>query len=324
MTFLQIAAGFILLLLGAEFLVRGAVALARRLEVSPMVIGMTVVAYGTTAPELVVSLEAALTDVPAIAVGNVIGSNIANILLILGTAAVIYPIACKPGALKRDGAVMLAAAVLMVILGLTGAITAVQGAVMLLALITLTLYAYWSERRNSASADLLIREAEEFAEWPRSLWPSLLAVIGGIATVVFGAQILVAAAVELARDFGISEAVIGLTLVAVGTSLPELATAAVAAYRRHPDIAIGNVVGANTYNILAILGVVSVVEPLTIPAQIVGFDIWFMLAATVLLLAMILVRGGLSRAVGAGFLVIYGFYLVAEYTGIAAGVTIAG
>lgn len=324
MTFLQIAAGFILLLLGAEFLVRGAVALARRLEVSPMVIGMTVVAYGTTAPELVVSLEAALTDVPAIAVGNVIGSNIANILLILGTAAVIYPIACKPGALKRDGAVMLGAAVLMVVLGLTGAITAVQGAVMLFALITLTLYAYWSERRNSASADLLSREAEEFAEWPRSLWPSLLAVIGGIATVVFGAQILVAAAVELARDFGISEAVIGLTLVAVGTSLPELATAAVAAYRRHPDIAIGNVVGANTYNILAILGVVSMVEPLTIPAQIVGFDIWFMLAATILLLAMILVRGGLSRAVGAGFLAVYGFYLVAEYTGIAAGVTIAG
>ncbi len=324
MTFLQIAAGFVLLLLGAEFLVRGAVALARRLEVSPMVIGMTVVAYGTTAPELVVSLEAALTDVPAIAVGNVIGSNIANILLILGTAAVIYPIACKPGALKRDGAVMLGAAVLMVILGLTGAITAVQGAVMLFALITLTLYAYWSERRNSASADLLSREAEEFAEWPRSLWPSLLAVIGGIATVVFGAQILVAAAVELARDFGISEAVIGLTLVAVGTSLPELATAAVAAYRRHPDIAIGNVVGANTYNILAILGVVSMVEPLTIPAQIVGFDIWFMLAATILLLAMILVRGGLSRAVGAGFLAVYGLYLVAEYTGIAAGVTIAG
>lgn len=324
MTFLQIAAGFILLLLGAEFLVRGAVALARRLEVSPMVIGMTVVAYGTTAPELVVSLEAALTDVPAIAVGNVIGSNIANILLILGTAAVIYPIACKPQALKRDGAVMLGAAVLMVVLGLTGAITAVQGAVMLFALITLTLYAYWSERRNSASADLLSREAEEFAEWPRSLWPSLLAVIGGIASVVFGAQILVAAAVELARDFGISEAVIGLTLVAVGTSLPELATAAVAAYRRHPDIAIGNVVGANTYNILAILGVVSMVEPLTIPAQIVGFDIWFMLAATILLLAMILVRGGLSRAVGAGFLAVYGLYLVAEYTGIAAGVTIAG
>ncbi len=323
MTFLQIAAGFILLLLGAEFLVRGAVALARRLEVSPMVIGMTIVAYGTTAPELVVSLEAALSDVPGIAVGNVIGSNIANILLILGTAAVIYPIACKPGALKRDGTVMLGAAVLMVILGLTGAITAVQGAVMLFALITLTLYAYRSERRNSVSADLLSREAEEFAEWPRSLWPSLLAVIGGITSVVFGAQILVAGAVELARAFGISEAVIGLTLVAVGTSLPELATAVVAAYRRHPDIAIGNVVGANTYNILAILGVVSVVEPLTIPAQIVGFDIWFMLAVTILLLAMIVVRGGLSRAVGAGFLVIYGFYLVAEYTGIAAGVSTA-
>lgn len=324
MTFLQIAAGFILLLLGAEFLVRGAVALARRLEVSPMVIGMTIVAYGTTAPELVVSLEAALTNVPAIAVGNVIGSNIANILLILGTSAVIYPIACKPRALKRDGAVMLAAAVLMVVLGLTGAITAVQGAVMLFALISLTLYAYWSERRNSASADLLSREAEEFGEWPRSLWPSLLAVIGGITSVIFGAQVLVAGAVELARAFGISEAVIGLTLVAVGTSLPELATAVVAAYRRHPDIAIGNVVGANTYNILAILGVVSVVEPLTIPAQIVGFDIWFMLAVTVVLLATILVRGGLSRAVGAGFLVIYGIYLVVEYSGIAAGVSAAG
>ena len=315
MTFFWIFAGLILLLFGAEFLVRGAVALARRLEVSEMLIGMTIVAYGTTTPELVASLEAALIGAPGIAVGNVVGSNIANILLILGTSAVIFPIACKPRVLYRDGAVMLGVALLFAVLGLSGALTQWQGALMLAALIGFSIYAYVSERRGAAAAEIHSRGAEEIKEVPPTLWLALLSVIGGVATVILGAHLLVTGAIELARAMGVSEAVIGLTLVAVGTSLPELATATVAAYRRHSDVALGNVLGANIYNILGIMGVVSVVSPLSIPAEIIRFDLWAMVAVTVALLAAIFLRRGLSRPLACAFLLVYAAYIVLKYDG---------
>lgn len=313
---LEIIGGFILLLFGAEFLVRGAVALAGRFKVSPMVIGMTIVAYGTTAPELVVSLEAALGGLPGIAVGNVVGSNIANILLVLGCASLVYPIRCTPRLLYRDSSVMLGAAVLFVGLALTGTITRTQGILMIAAMVAYTLYTYWAERRRNRHGDIFEREAEEFREGPRSLWLAILAVVGGIASVVVGARILILGAVTAARYLGVGEEVIGLTLVAVGTSLPELATAVVAAWRHHTDVAIGNVIGANIYNVLAIMGVVSIVSPLTIPPQIVSFDIWFMLAATLTLLLAVVVFKGANRVVGCLFLGAYGIYVALQYYGL--------
>ncbi|MDX1484525.1 MAG: calcium/sodium antiporter [Alphaproteobacteria bacterium] len=313
---LQILGGFVLLLFGAEFLVRGAVALAKRFNVSPMIIGMTIVAYGTTAPELVVSVEAALRGAPGISVGNVVGSNIANILLILGAAALVHPIRCHPQLLYRDSSVMLGAAFLFVGLALTGTITRTQGILMIAAIISYSIYTYWSERRRNRDTDIFEQEAEEFGDGPRSLWLALLAVIGGIGSVVVGARILISGAVTAARYFGVGEEVIGLTLVAVGTSLPELATAVVAAWRRHTDVAIGNVIGANIYNVLAIMGVVAIVSPLTIPAQIVAFDIWFMLAVTLGLLVAVVAFKGVHRAGGLLFLSAYAAYIALQYYGL--------
>jgi len=313
---LEILGGFVLLLFGAEFLVRGAVALARRFDVSPMIIGMTIVAYGTTAPELVVSVEAALSGAPGISVGNVVGSNIANILLILGVASLVHPIRCAPRLIYRDSSVMLGAAFLFVGLALTGTISRTQGILMIAAIVIYSIYTYWAERRRSKADDIFEREAEEFAEGPQSLWLALLAVIGGIVSVVVGARILVSGAVVAARFFGVGEEVIGLTLVAIGTSLPELATAVVAAWRRHTDVAIGNVIGANIYNVLAIMGVVSIISPLEIPAQIVRFDIWFMLAVTLALLVAAVAFKGVTRTVGGVFLGTYAIYVALQYFGL--------
>jgi cation:H+ antiporter len=324
MAFVSVGVGLVLLLVGAELLVRGAVALARRLGVSQMLIGLTVVAYGTTAPELVVSLRAALGGAPGISVGNVVGSNIANILLILGSAALICPLACRVGALRRDGPVVILAALIMATFGVAGRIDPWQGAVMLLALGMLTVISYRSERRGSAPAELHAHEAEEFADGPRSVPLMAAFVAGGVGAVVVGAHQLVEGAVELARAFGVSEAVIGLTLVAVGTSLPELATAVVAAYRGHPEVALGNVVGANTFNVLAIMGIVSLATPLVVPAQIARFDVWIMLAVTLFFVPWMMTRHRLGRPLGSAFLLAYAVYVAAQYAGLSGLQQVAG
>jgi cation:H+ antiporter len=296
--------------------VRGAVSLARRLNVSPMLIGMTIVAYGTTAPELVVSLEAALGGRPGISVGNVVGSNIANMLLILGASAVVFPIAIKPGAIYRDSAVMLGSALLFVALALSGIIERWQGVLMFAALVVFSLYAYVSESRRGLAASSADDLAEEFAEGPKSAWLALLAIAGSVAAVVIGARLLVTGAVTTAQYLGVGEEVIGLTVVAVGTSLPELATAVVAAVRRHSAVAVGNVIGANIYNLLAIMGLVAAVKPIPIPPQILEFDLWFMLAITLILLGMLIFRGGLSRAAGIVFLAVFCAYTALQYIGV--------
>jgi cation:H+ antiporter len=318
-TFLQLAVGFILLLFGAEYLVRGAVAVARRLNVSPMVIGMTIVAWGTTSPELVVSLEAAFDGYPGISVGNVVGSNIANILLILGTAAVIFPIAVRPKALRRDALVMMGSALLFTGLALSGTIERWQGALMVAALFAFSAYAFQQERKRGKSndpGDLAEELADEFKETPQATWLAVLSVIGGLVAVVSGAKLLVSAAVTAAQVLGVSEAVIGLTIVAVGTSLPEFATAVVAAIRRHSDVAVGNIMGAGIYNLLAIMGLVSVVAPVAVPPQILIFDLWTMIAVTALLLFFLLFRKGLTRVAGALFLTLFATYTFAQYYGV--------
>ena len=316
-TILQFVGGFVLLLFGAEYLVRGAVSLARRLNVSPMVIGMTIVAYGTTSPELVVSLQAAIEDLPGISIGNVVGSNIANILLILGVSTVIFPIVVKPKELYRDASVMLGSAVLFAALAWSGTIERWQGALMVAALISFSIFALVSERRKGRARSTADELAEEFKEVPQPVWLAVLSIVGGLAAVIAGAKILVAAAIVTARLFGVGEEVIGLTIVAVGTSLPELATAIVAAYRRHSDVAIGNIMGANIYNLLAIIGLVATVKPLDVPPQILRFDLWFMLAVTVALLAFLLLQRGLRRWVGLLFVITFAAYTALQYHGVA-------
>lgn len=319
LTIAQFAAGFVLLLFGAEFLVRGAVSLARRLNVSPMIIGMTIVAYGTTAPELVVSLQAAIDGLPGISVGNVVGSNIANILLILGVSAVIFPIVVNPRAVYRDAAMMGGSAVLFTALALSGYIERWQGALMVMLLIGYSLYAFQTERKRGKAndpGDLAEELADEFKDAPQATWLSVLSVVGGIAAVVAGAKLLVTAAVFTARALGVGEEIIGLTIVAVGTSLPELATATVAALRKHSEVAVGNIMGAGMYNLLAIMGLVALAAPIPVPPQILAFDLWFMLAVTALLLFLLLWRNGLSRPVGAVFLAGFVAYSALQYYGV--------
>jgi cation:H+ antiporter len=314
-TILQFVGGFVLLLFGAEYLVRGAVSVARRLKVTPMIIGMTIVAYGTTSPELVVSVQAAIDGAPGISVGNVVGSNIANILLILGVSAVIFPIVVKPKALYRDAAMMLAAALLFTALALSGSIERWQGGLMVAALVVFSAYAFRSERRRGKTegpGEL----AEEFKDAPQAPWLAALSVLGGLVAVVAGARLLVTAAVDTAQTLGVSEAVIGLTIVAVGTSLPEFATAVVAALRRHSDVAVGNIMGAGIYNLLAIMGIVAVVAPVGVPPQILIFDLWVMIGVTVALIVLLLWRRGLDRTAGATFVCAFAAYTALQYFGV--------
>ncbi|ADZ69882.1 calcium/sodium antiporter [Polymorphum gilvum] len=293
--------GLVLLFAGGEGLVRGAVSLAARLGMPPLIIGLTVVGFGTSMPELVVSVKAAFQSSPDIAVGNVVGSNTANILLILGAAALISPIPTAIPGIRRDLAVMLAAALVMLALGLLGHVGRGTGLVMAATLALYVGYAAWSARTDHTGED-----AAHAAVLP--LWKELAALLAGLVALVAGADFLVGSASAIARSLGISEAVIGLTVVAVGTSLPELATSVVAAFRRHSEIAIGNVVGSNVFNVLGILGVAAALHPLHIAPQMARFDIPLMLAVSLGLVGLLLALGRLSRPVGAGFLASYGAY----------------
>ena len=304
-TFLMIAGGLVLLVLGGEVLVRGAAGLARRMGVSPLLIGLTVVGFGTSTPELVTSLQAASLGLPGIAVGNVVGSNICNILLILGIAALIYPMDVARRSFPRDGAFLLGSAVLCTAVILVGELQRWQGAALVALLLGYLTYAYLSERGSAAPAEA---EAEALGP-PPSLWVSLALAVGGIGLTILGARLLVDAAAALAEAAGIPEAVIGLTIVAVGTSLPELVTSVVAALRRQPDVAFGNVVGSNIYNVLGILGITAIAAPIPVPPQIAALDIWVMVAATLALIAFAVSGWRLTRPEGALLLAGYVGYM---------------
>jgi cation:H+ antiporter len=320
MFYLFVAAGLFLLLAGGDALVRGAVGLAKLLGVSPLVISLTIVAYGTSAPELLVSLDAFLSGAPDIAVGNVVGSNIANILLIVGCGALLAPMTWQRGAMRMDTTVMLAASAALVLLGLgSGLLTVWSGSAMLMLLAAYTAWQYRTARRlwaRTVGGDGLHTEALNSTQaMPSRPWRPLLALFCGLIGVIAGSHLLVTGAVGLARSFGISEATIGLTLVAVGTSLPELSTTIVAACRRHADVALGNVVGSNIFNILGILGLVPVFGTLRIPESMIAVDLWVMLGITVLFVAWMTARRSIGRGLGALSLIAYAAYILYQYSG---------
>jgi cation:H+ antiporter len=312
---IQLAIGLVLLLGGGEALVRGSVAVAVRSGLSPLVIGLTLVGFGTSAPELVACIQAALAGAPGIAVGNIVGSNIANILLILGVAAVIMPVVTTKQAFQRDGTVLIGASVVLLAAILGGFIGRWIGLAFLLLLAGYLGYTYVTERKTpDARGQVYADEVSEVALPNVSLTVALLLAFGGIAAVVFGAELLVDAAIVVARDFGISEAVIGLTLVAVGTSLPELATAVVAAFRNHGDVAFGNIVGSNIFNALGITGATALVAPIAVPDEIMRLDVWVMMATAVLLVVFAVTGWRVSRREGAVCLIAYGAYLVIQFS----------
>ena len=310
MILIELAAGLVLLLVGGDALVRGAVVVATRLGVSPLVIGLTLVGFGTSMPELVASVQAAMLGAPGIAIGNVVGSNIANVLLILGISALVFPIAATHATLRRDGGVLIAASLVMVAIVLAGALERWVGVALIGLLIAFTIASFWLERRRGDGASAA---ATVPSGWPRSLPVALLLAVGGIVAVVLGAQFLVDAAIVLAERAGISQTVIGLTVVAVGTSLPELATSVVAAIRRQSDVALGNVIGSGIFNILGIAGVTGIVHPIPVPPEIARVDVWVMLAAAVLLVVFAATRGGVSRREGGILLACYAGYMAFQF-----------
>lgn len=312
----QILIGFILLLGGAEFLVRGSVALARRFGMSPILIGMTVVSFGTSAPEFVVSIQAAISGSGSMALGNVVGSNIANVLLILGVAGLVRPIAMKGVLLLRDGSALLGGSLLFAVLAWFDVITLWSGVMMFSLYLAFLVFSYWQEiTADNGSAQIYAQEVEEFQSLPKKPWGMWGAVVAGIFGVGYGADLLVAGGTGLARSFGVSEEVIGLTMIAFGTSLPELVTSVVAAVRKHAEVAIGNVVGSNVINILGVAGAASIFAPLRVPAQITGFDLWVMLASTVLLAAFLVGGWRFGRVYAGLFVAAYIAYIAVQATG---------
>ena len=301
MEYIYIVAGLIGLFFGGEALVRGSIGIAKRLGMSSLLIGLTVVGFGTSTPELLVSVQAALDNVPAIAIGNIVGSNIANILLIGGLTCLVWPIRVSGATLKRDAGVMIAAAMVLVPIFMTGQIGRLTGFLLLAGLIG---YLVWAYLQPGDAA-----EDDVDGAVPKSIPVSVLWVVGGLVVLIFGARFLVTGATNIARDFGLSEAFIGLTIVAVGTSLPELATSIIAAFRKQSEIAIGNIVGSNIFNVLGILGVTALIAPIPVEARFLTFDLPVMIAASVLFAVLLLTRPIVGRVLGVGLLILYVVYV---------------
>ncbi len=309
--------GLVLLIVGADLLVRGAVRIAERLKLSPMLIGLTVVGMGTSMPELAASLQASLSGSPGIAVGNIVGSNLANILLILGTAALVTPVAVKNQVLWRDGGIGTLSALALLAAGATIGLSREVGAVFLIAMAGYIYFAYRQERigapHTAAYDPTPATEERDPAQVPREqpgdrLSIAALLFLVGLVLIVSGGKLLVGAAIDMAVQLGVSEEVIGLTIVAVGTSLPELVTSAMAAYRKEGDIALGNVLGSNIYNILFIGGVTGVVAPTHVPASIMALDLRVLVAASLLLMLFAFSGGRLSRREGVALISCYVAY----------------
>ncbi|MBL9154676.1 MAG: calcium/sodium antiporter [Verrucomicrobiales bacterium] len=297
----------VLLIAGAEGLVRGSASIALKLGLTPLMVGLTVVAFGTSSPELVVSIKASLAGQGDISVGNVVGSNIFNIAVILGLTALICPVAVQWQLIKIDAPIMVGVSLLMLLLLGDGALSRAEGSLLFAGIVSYTILNVYLARRTTTPA--VEAEFEEGVPKPTShWWADLLFIAGGLALLVFGSDLLVEHAVSLARSLGVSEAVIGLTIIAAGTSMPELATSIVAALRKEPDIAIGNVIGSNIFNILSILGLCSLVAPIQ-SSGIRPFDYWAMIGCAVLLLPMLWTGRKIVRIEGAILLAAYGAYL---------------
>lgn len=317
-SWLILIAGLVLLVAGGELLVRGSVRVARAAGISPLVVGLTLVGFGTSTPELVASVQASLAGSPGIAYGNIVGSNIGNILLILGVTALLAPITVTSNALKRDGLVMIGAALVFALLAALITLDGIVGAVFVISLVAYVYLAYRQESSlaqgdhgavfDKSEATQVTDPALDPQQVPNGRLSASLGIAAfGIGLVILGGYLLVEGAVTVARQLGISETVAGLTIVAVGTSMPEFATSVIAALRRQSEIAFGNIVGSNIYNILGIGGFTAMMSSAPVPEQIVRVDNPVMIAASLLVVVLAYTGGKINRAEGA--------LLLAGYTG---------
>lgn len=306
--FLKLFGGFVYLLMGGDLLVRGALGLARETNIPPTVVGLTVVAMGTSAPELMVSGFSALSGYPGIAIGNVVGSNIANILLVIGVPVLIHPIICNQAGLGKQTGLMIAVSVLFILLCVFQPIGFWEGVM----LVTILVGFLISATRGSSLMPGL-EDAEEELERVLGLpsYPATITlfIVLGIIALPLGADLVVEGGIGLASSWGISETVIGLSLIALGTSLPELSTTVIAALHKNSDVAIGNVIGSNLFNILAILGITAMLTDIPVDPSFVRFDLWVMLGAAVVLWLFVLMKARIGRLSGVMFLAAYASYM---------------
>jgi cation:H+ antiporter len=305
------SASLVLLLLAGDALVKGAVNLSLRLGVQALIVSLTIVAFGTSAPELLISVQASLENAPGIALGNVVGSNTANILLVLGIPAILSTMRTSDCETRMSYVQMILASGLFIALSLGGELTRTSGAILLVALVAMLYYAFLEARRHRASCNLSDAEEDVEGADPDMPWAKVLLMLGlGLIGLPIGAGLLVDSSVAIARDFGISETAIGLTLVAIGTSLPELATTVMAAVRRQADVALGNVIGSNMFNLLGIMGIASLIHPIPVDPIFIEFDFWIMLGASLLLVPFVFFRKDLTRGWGIALTALYTAYIV--------------
>ncbi|MEL6435976.1 MAG: calcium/sodium antiporter [Pseudomonadota bacterium] len=314
--FAMLLAGLVLLVFAGDFLVKGAVGLAEKLDIPPLIIGLTIVAFGTSAPELFVSLNSALSGVPDIAMGNVIGSNIANVLLVMGVPALLAPIHANQRGLSRNVAIMLVFTVAFMWMISDGVLSRIEAALLFAGLI-LFLTAQILRARAAMAADdeeeIPPDYHDEIGEAPHSAAMITVFLIGGIIGLPIAAQMTVTGATFIATAFGVSEAVIGLTIVAIGTSLPELATSFMAAWRKEADVALGNIIGSNVFNLAAIMGITGMVTAIPVNEIIINRDMWAMLITSVVLAVICFGKITTGKVLGAVMLVAYVSYLISLF-----------
>lgn len=306
--------GLLILLLAGDALVKGAVNLSLRIGVPALIVSLTIVAFGTSAPELIISINAVMEDKPGLALGNVVGSNTANILLVLGVPALLAGLHTSECDSRKTYVVMIAASLLFIALAFRGEFDALAGAV-LLALLAYVLGDAFRDarqhRRDSAAMELAAESPDdvEGADPDMPWWQIFVFLVLGLVGLPLGADLLVDNASVIARRYGVSDSIIGLTLVALGTSLPELATTVMAAIRRQADVALGNVIGSNMFNLLAIIGITTLVAPIPVGREFLLFDLWVMLAASLLIIPFVFFRMDMGRLWGIALTVLYVVYV---------------
>ena len=290
--------GSIMLFYGAEFIVRGGSKLASRFGLSPMVIGLTVVAFGTSLPELVVSIAAAIEGSSPIAIGNVVGSNIANVGLVLGLSSLIFPLKIKLAQIKRDLIIYILVCVIFSLFCMDGGIAQKEGLILFLSVVIYTWYSFYSPSNNDHSEDSYNQDHSK-------IWLLLTLIVSGIAFLSIGANLFIKGAIDIARYFGISEIVIGMTIVALGTSLPELATCVIASLRKEHAISLGNIIGSNLFNLLSVIGIVSLLSPIQSPKEILYFEIPYMIVYGLVLFPIAWMKQPIHRLVSISLLIGY-------------------
>lgn len=304
-----VVVGLAMLYAGSELLIRGSVSIAKRMHISQLVIGLTIVAFGTSTPELVVSINAAIEGQSDVSLGNIVGSNIANIGLILGLSAVILPLIIRVNTIRREIPIMIAVSIIMIPMSLDGVISQIEGGLLVIALIAFIYFSYTQSKKEKEEIQIPIEGDSSDKKSPFALTKNLGFVIAGIALLYFGSSLTVDNAVSIANSVGISERIIGLTIIAIGTSLPELITSVGAARKGHSDLSIGNVIGSNIFNILGILGISSLIAGININPAI-WTDYAVMIGFSLVLIPVIKSGFIITRKEGYALVAAYSLYMV--------------